>query len=143
MRRFVTVTIGLLLCAVLLVACGDEGESSDTTAASADLDRFCELGRQLDEEGTKVFGELEQDKNATQEDFEQAEADFIEDNAAVLDEVTQVAPEEIKDQVEVLVQAQRARAGLGDEPEGDEQKAEQEIQKFESENCAEGGDDNG
>jgi len=123
-----------------MAACGDDDndEAADTTA-SADVGRYCELTKQLDEAGSEAFRELEQDPKATQKDFEEAEADFVRQHEADLDELAEVAPEEIQDDVPVLVAGLRGRAGLEEQPPDDQElkKAERAITRFERTNCPE------
>ena len=120
-----------------LVACGDDEEARDEASASADLARFCELSRELDEAGTEVFKPLEQDPKATPEDFAKAEADFVKQIEPQLDEIAATAPEEIHEEAQILVASMRARGGLEDQPpdEEDAQEAEATLQQFEKENC--------
>jgi hypothetical protein len=130
----------LAVAALLLLAVagcgGDDGNGGETTAA-ADLDRYCELTQQLDQAGTEAFRELEQDPEATREDFEQAEADFVREHDAELDEIVEVAPAEIQDEIQVVIAATRGRAGLEEQPPAkqDERVAERTVQRFERENC--------
>ena len=92
-----------LLAVFAIAACGDDDDEAAETTASADVDRYCELTKQLDEAGSEAFRELEQDPKATEKDFEEAEADFVRQHQAELDELAEVAPEEIQDDVPVLV----------------------------------------
>jgi hypothetical protein len=130
----------LLLCTFAVAACGgdddDDGGGGDTTA-SADVDRYCELSKQLDEAGSEAFRELEQDPDATEQDFEQAEADFVRQNEAELDELAQVAPDEIQEDVDVLLAALRGRAGLEETPPDEDaaEEAERALTRFERNNC--------
>lgn len=105
--------------------------------ATADVDRYCELSQQLDEAGSQAFRELEQDPSATREDFEQAEADFVREHEAELEEITQVAPPEIQNEVQVLISSIRGRAGLEEQApdEQAERQADQTIRRFERQNC--------
>lgn len=131
---------GLAVAALLVLgvaACGGgDGDGGETTAA-ADLDRYCELTQQLDQAGTEAFEALEQDPKATRKDFEQAEADFLREHEPEFEEIVQVAPKEIQDEVRVLLAATRGRAGLEEQPPNkqDEQTAQQTVQQFERENC--------
>ena len=97
------------------------------------------MAKQLDEAGSEAFRELEQDPEATEKDFEEAEADFVRQHEAELDELAEVAPEEIQDDVPVLLASLRDRAGLEEQPPDDQElkKAERAITRFERENCPE------
>ena len=101
-----------LTAAIGLMACGDDEEGGDGTAASEDLARYCELARELDEVGSETFKALEQDPKATPQDFAKAEADFVEEVNPQLDEIAEVAPEEIQEEAQVLVASVRARGKL-------------------------------
>jgi hypothetical protein len=125
------------VAAILLAAgCGDADE--DTSGATVDIARYCEITQQLDEAGTEEFEELEQDPDATREDFEAAERRLYEENEDLIAEGQRVAPPEIQDELEILVAGLRSRAGLGDEApdRADARAAERAIEKFEKENCA-------
>ena len=126
-----------LLAVLAIAACGgDDDEAADPTA-SADIGRYCELTKELDDAGSEAFRELEQDSEATQKDFEEAEADFVRQHEAELDELAEVAPEEIQDDVPVLLAGLRGRAGLEEQPPDDPElkKAEKAITRFERQNC--------
>ena len=133
-------SLGLAIALTLtlgLVACGDDDEGGDETNGSADLARYCELSQELDEAGSEAFKELEQDPNATPEDFARAEADLVKEIDQQLDEIATIAPDEIQEEAQILVASVRARGGLGDQPpdEQEAQEAEAAIQRFEKENC--------
>jgi outer membrane PBP1 activator LpoA protein len=130
-----------LLAALLLAGCGDDDDTTTPvgteTVATADVERYCELSKELDAAGEEQFEALEQDPNATNEDFEEAEADLVESNEAQLEEIQQVAPPEIAADVGVLVAGLRARAGLeeGGPSEREQNQAEIRIDAFENDNC--------
>jgi hypothetical protein len=127
----------VLLSLLFAAACGDDDDEAGDTTPSADVDRYCELSQQLDEAGSDAFRELEQDPGATEQDFEQAEAEFVRGHEAELDELAEVAPEEIQADVAVLLASLRGRAGLEEQPPDDQaaEKAEKTVQRFERENC--------
>jgi non-homologous end joining protein Ku len=115
--------------------CGDDDDDEGAPAAEASVERYCELSRQLDRAGQKVFEDLEQDPEATSKDFEAAERQLVEENEEPLQEIQEVAPAEIRDDVATLVQALRARAGLGEPPQANSGAAERRITEFERESC--------
>jgi hypothetical protein len=120
-----------------LAGCGDDDESGGNgDSASADLARYCQLTAELDKAGQDFFKKLEQ-QNASEQEFEKAEREFIEQNEAKIQEVAQVAPAEIAPDVEILVESQRSRAGLSSTPVNEEQvqPAEQRLREFEQQNC--------
>ena len=84
----------------------------------------------------KTFEDLEKDPDATPKDFQAAERQLVDENEDSLDELQEVAPAEIKNDVAILVHALRARAGLEAEVPPDAEAAETRITKFEKQNCA-------
>jgi hypothetical protein len=130
----------VLVAPAFLAGCGDDASDTSTTdaAAASDPARYCELTEELDAAGEEVFAPLEQDQNATREDFEQAEAQLVEENQDQLEEIQQVAPPEIQPDVETIVSALYVRAGLeGAGPSNSEVgAAEKRLDAFEKENCA-------
>ncbi len=136
----IAASAAVLLLALALPACGDDEESttsSEESAAVPDLERYCELSLELDAAGEETFAELENDPDATRADFEQAEQELIEDNAANLDEIQSVAPDEIQADVETLIAGLQVRAGLASEgpPEEEAASAEERLDEFETANC--------
>jgi hypothetical protein len=136
-RSATSFAIGLGLVAVLITGCGDD---DDTTEASGDVDRYCELVAELDEAGSDAFAELEADDAATEADYARTERQFIDDHADEFDELREVAPEAIADDLEVLLTEQEKRASGGDQEETSDEAeaAEERIGEFEEKNCAAG-----
>ena len=60
---------------------------------------------------------------------------MVEENEGSLEELDEVAPDEIKDNVAMRVQALRAQAGLEAEVSPDAEAADTRIDKFEKQNC--------
>ena len=138
--RLLSLILFALALGVALPACGDDDDDNgvDTGArtAVADVGRYCELTKQVDEAGEETFRELEQDPDATEEDFEALEREFVETHQEELDEIVRVAPDEIREDIDVLIAATRSRAGLGPEvPESESEAAERRVNAFEEENC--------
>ncbi len=142
MRRAVLITATVV--ALGLAACGDDDNDSSaattasTTAAVAarDVDRYCALTRELDAAGEKFFSGLGRD--ASEQEFEDAERRFIERSAAKLDELQRVAPPQIEDDVATLLAGQRERAGLQAAAQVDESEAsaaEKRVRAFERRSC--------
>jgi hypothetical protein len=128
--------LALVASGLLAIGCDDDDNGEDDDAAGPDVERYCQLTAELDRAGEEAFQGLEQDPQATEEDFEAAEKEFVESHQAQLDEVEQVAPEEISQDVETLSNALRARAGLGPEvDEAEEAAADKRVQGFEQQNC--------
>ena len=129
-------TIGIVAAVALVgFGCGDDDGDDGAPAATASVERYCELTRELDQAGGKVFEELEKDPDATPKDFQAAERQLVEDNEESLDELQEVAPVAIKDDVASLVHALNARAGLEAKVPQDADAAETRITKFEKQNC--------
>lgn len=115
---------------LLVAACGDDEEDA------GDVERYCEVSRELDEAGTDHFEALEADETATEDDFAEAERQFVEDNEEEIDELIESAPEEIRGDVETFVEAMRSGelSAEGGPPE-DAVAAEEDIVAFEEANC--------
>jgi hypothetical protein len=131
----------VLVAPAFLAGCGDDASDTSTTteaAAAADPTRYCELTEELDAAGEEIFAPLEQDQNATREDFEQAEAQLVEENQGQLEQIQQVAPPEIRPDVETIVSALYVRAGLEEAGPSNSEvgAAEKRLDAFEKENCA-------
>ena len=143
MARVIRSTASLLAAIALLAAgCGDEdkdGPAPQPTPAAAaperDVDRYCALVDELDKAGDAVFEELERE-NASRRQFREAEQALVQQIGPKLDELEQVAPEEIARDVETLVASVRARAGEGpDVPRKDIAAAEERVEAYEEGNC--------
>jgi hypothetical protein len=135
--RLIGLILILLLCPALLAACGDDDDddAGGTEVAEADTGGYCELSAELDRAGQEQFEALEEDGNATEADFEAAEREFVESHEAELEEIQELAPDEIAGDVALLVEGLRARAGLdGAEPSG-LGRAEERVDQFETQNC--------
>jgi hypothetical protein len=131
--------VALLALGLVAAGCGDDDEEEPAQPeATADVDRYCELARQLDKAGDKVFARLEE-QEASRNEFKEAEAELFRTNEAEIEELQQVAPPEIQADVETLVARFQARAGLGDDAPTVKQRevAEERVTQFEEENCGE------
>lgn len=121
-----------VLVAVALAGCGNSDETGSTQ--TADRNRYCELSAQLEQSAEEHFAQL--DRSASQEDFQQAHVEFIDENQAEIDELPEVAPEEIQGDIETVLAGMRAQAG--EEVEVDEAEidaADQRTRDFERDNC--------
>lgn len=107
------------------------------TGPDANVERYCALVQELDEAGADAFAELEADESATDEDFAAAERQFIEDHQDKFDELRDIAPEEIANDVDVLLAAQEQRAAGGEQEDvaPEVAAAEERIGAFEDEHC--------
>lgn len=121
----------LVLVAAVVGACADDGDDD----AAGDVNRYCELTAELDAAGSEAFAALEGDESATDEDYAQAEADFIEAHQDDFDAILDAAPNEIRDDLQVILDAQERRADGNDEPIEGADEAEERILDFEDANC--------
>lgn len=121
--------------AVVGFGCGDDDRDEGAPDATASVERYCELTRELDRAGGEMFEDLEKDPDASRKDFEAAERQLVQENEQSLEELQDVASAEIKDDVAILVEALRARAGLEAEVPPDAEAAETRVTKFEKQNC--------
>ena len=139
--------IFLVLAAGVSASCGDGDDQSpaegtaETSGGSkeadaGDVERYCAITKELDRAGSEFFKELEQDPSATAKDYQEAEADFIEEYEAELNELASEAPPEIQEDLRVLLAALKGRAGLGPAVDKEEAlEAQANIQKFEKAEC--------
>jgi len=143
MTRTQLAPLALAAAAVLaLSACGDDepsaAASSATTAAEAaggDVDRYCELTAELDAKGETLFADLPQD--APPEEVQRLEQQLLEEVAPSFEELIEVAPDAIEDDVPILLDGIRARAATGEDPNQEASSAaEERILAFEEANCA-------
>jgi hypothetical protein len=137
--RLAPLALGAAL-ALVLPACGDDEspttstEAATTSVAGGDVDRYCELTAELDAMGEQLFADLSQD--AAPEEVVQREQQLVEQASAHFDELVEVAPDAIADDVPVLLDGIRARAATGEDPDQEASSAaEERILAFEEENC--------
>jgi hypothetical protein len=132
-RRFMSVAVATAVLAVAAVGCGDDDDES----SGGNVERYCELVEELDQAGTEAFAALEADESATDEDYAAMESQFLEEHADDFDELREVAPDEIADDVDVILTAQEERAAGGEQEEPSEaaSAAEERIGEFEDANC--------
>lgn len=134
MTRPLKTPLALLAAAAALAACGEDAPERPAAVASAD--RYCALTRELEAAGEEHFASLGRD--ATPEQYETAEREFVKGQAARMDELEAAAPPEIAGDVRVLLAAQRERGGLPvDEPVGQKAAtaAEERVLAYEREHC--------
>ena len=126
---------GLALVAAVATGCGDDDED-----AGGDVERYCQLVDELDQAGTEFFAALEENESAPDEDFANAEQQFLEENADDIEELREAAPVEIADDIDVLLAAQAQRAAGGDQEESSEEAAaaEERVLNFADANCTDG-----
>lgn len=128
--------------ALALAACGEDepatqsaAGSSATSADSGDADRYCELTAELEGLGEQIFADVPED--ASPEEYMRLEQQLLEKGSAQLEELERVAPEEIADDVSVMLDGMRARAATGEDPNQDAASAaEERVLAWEEQNCA-------
>ena len=100
------VTVPLVVAGLAFTTgCGDDGEES-----RGDVGRYCELVHEVEVE----FSSLDIDESATPDDVARLRLDFIEAHQDEFDELREVVPDEIREEVEFLRQAERQLADGGD-----------------------------
>jgi hypothetical protein len=139
--RLAPLALGAAL-ALALTACGDDespttqssAESAPASAEGGDVDRYCELTAELDAQGEQVFADLPED--APPEEVRRREQQLLEQVSPQFDELLEVAPDAIEDDVPILLDGIRARATTGEDPNQEASSAaEERILAFEEENC--------
>jgi hypothetical protein len=132
------VTLLSAALAIGVVACGDDDDAS--TAAAPDLDRYCELVDELDAASAAIFGEFEGDAQLSEADIAEAQQRFFDENEDQIEELERVAPNEIRDDVELSIESTRARAEEEDTdiPEQDVVDANLRLQEFRRNECPKG-----
>jgi hypothetical protein len=144
--RLAPLALGTAL-ALALTACGDDeapttrssAESASTSAEGGDVDRYCELVAELNALGEQIFAGLPEE--AAPEEVMLREQELVEQGAAQLDELERVAPDEIADDVPVVLDDLRARAATGEQPDAEAASAaEERVRAFDEEHCPAGAD---
>ena len=127
-------TVFALVLMVAVTACGGD---DDDSGAAGDVDRYCALTGELDAAGEEAFADLEQREDATEEDFAAAEASFLAEHEDELTELAEAAPEEIRADAEMVLDAMRRFAeGESDARDSAEvQAADERVNAFEEERC--------
>ena len=108
--------------------------------AAADLDRYCTAIGQLDAASNKIFAQLRQGGQISSDQLATAEKRFLQQNGDTIDELQQVAPEEIRADLATSIEASRVRAGLasGGPSAAEEAAAAQRVREFRKQNCPSG-----
>lgn len=130
-----------------VAACSDDEPTStrSSTAAAAsssaggDVDRYCALTAEFDALGEQLFADLPED--ASDEEYLARERQLVEQLSPRFDELLEVTPDPIADDVPVLLDGMRARAANGSDPDQEASSAaEERILAFEEQNCPAGPD---
>ena len=136
------IAMSMSLFALILAGCGDDEEpAADKSAPAAESEQaggvqeYCDLVAKLDRTGDEFFEKLERE-NASTAEFRQAEKEFVKVIEPDLDELQELAPEEIASDLETLVASVRARGGAGPAvPRKESDAAEKRVQAYEKEHC--------
>lgn len=113
---------------------GAEEGGAAAVAGGPDVDRYCELKQQLDRAGADFFREQ---RDVSRQEFQRAGREFLREQAAPLEELQQVAPGGIQDDIRIFVQS--ARAFLGGAEAGPApsrgRAAERRLASFDRKSC--------
>lgn len=128
-RRGAALAVAAVL-AIALGACSDDDDdaSGDAEVATAD-ERYCELTAEVEAQAEETFSGLGED--ADEEQVAAAQAQLLEEVDDELDEMADVAPAEITDDVEAYVAFFRAQM----RNEEAEEVSDERILAWEEENC--------
>lgn len=125
--------LALLVLTMGAAGCGDE-EDGQPAAAAGDVERYCELTAQLDRAGEEAFKGLSEE--SAESDLRAAIRRLLDDNRDAIDEIQQVAPPEIREDVATFVEGQEQAAEVGEKAFTQEvQDAEKRITAFEKREC--------
>ncbi|MFD2092189.1 hypothetical protein [Blastococcus deserti] len=138
--RVAPLALGAAL-ALTLTACSDESAGrqpsatpATTSAGGGDVDRYCELTAELEALGEQIFADVPED--APLEEHMRREQQLLDQASVQLDELAEVAPDEIRADVLVFLDDMRARAATGQQPDAEAAlAAEDRILAFEEEHC--------
>ena len=133
MKRLVSVVI--VVVAIGLGACGDDQGGGDSaprrSEGAGSAPEYCDLIEELNKRSESLDNLPE---NPTPEQAQDVFADFVEDNAELLDDLVDAAPEEIGPDVEAFIAAFRTAATEGDFT-AIEAADNTRIDEYESKNC--------
>lgn len=116
--------------AITLGACSDDDDDASGDAeVAADEERYCELTAEVEAQAEETFSGLGED--AGEEEVAAAQAQLLEEVDDELDEMVDVAPPEIADDVEAYVAFFRAQM----RNEEAEEVSDERILAWEEENC--------
>jgi hypothetical protein len=137
-----TTLVALTVTGLVLVGCAgrEPGPApAAPTPAPGDVTRYCSLVAEVNNIGERVFADMPEDAPPTEVGRRQGL--LVEQAAAQLGEMQQVAPAQIRSDVAVFLTDLRARttALQGPDPAA-AQAAEERIRNFEAQNCELGPD---
>lgn len=147
MRTSTRAWLAAIALTAALTACGSEDTAAPSSSEplggasgeTGDVDRYCGLVEELNAVGERVFADLPDNPSA--EEVMAREQRFVKEAAPQLEELEEVAPEEIREDVPVFLDDLRARAETGESPDPEAAgAAEQRIRAFEEDNCPGGPD---
>jgi hypothetical protein len=135
-----TTLVALAITGLVLVGCASrEPDPAPAAPAPGHVTRYCSLVAEVNNIGERVFADMPEDAPPTEVGRRQGL--LVEQAAAQLGEMQQVAPAQIRSDVAVFLTDLRARttALQGPDPAA-AQAAEERIRKFEAQNCELGPD---
>lgn len=143
--RLAPLALGAALTLVV-PACSDEEPTTQSstgpasvTAESGDVDRYCTLTEDMNALGKEIFADVPED--ATAEQVMALQQQLVDRGAAILEEMEEVAPEEIREDVAVFNDDLRARAATGQSADEEAAAAAEESSRaFADEHCPGGAD---
>lgn len=132
--RWLGLTLAGLAAVTAIAACGDDDD------AEGDVERYCEILDELEVRGNEIFEGLESDPDASDEDFEAAERDFVESSEDEFEELVETAPEDLREDVRTVLDGIRQRGGLevdNEVSEEEEAAADEQVRAFAEAECGE------
>jgi hypothetical protein len=138
--RLLAALAATAMAALVLSACGGDGDDSTTTALKPDADRYCQLLTELSDNTNQAYDALQAslpDTTPTADQLAATQRQINEDNADLINELRQVAPTEIQDDFNLSADSaiERANAGDAGKPPKDVIDASERLAKFAKQNC--------
>lgn len=146
MRRGARGTAAVAAAALAFAGCGgDDGDSAaqqsqsgggqaTQAAQDGDVERYCQLARQLERNAEQHFSRLGEGTSPTE--FRTAHVEFIEANQETIRAIPQAAPAQIRDKIETTLAGMRQQAGEQvDVSEADIEAADRKLKAFEQQRC--------
>lgn len=142
-RRGARGTAAVATAALAFAGCGgDDGDSAaqqsqtggGQAAQDGDVERYCQLARQLERNAEQHFSRLGEGTSPTE--FRKAHVEFIEANQETIRTIPQAAPAQIRDEVKTTLAGMRQQAGEQvDISEADIEAADRKLKAFEQQRC--------
>jgi hypothetical protein len=138
--RLLTALAATCVVALAMSACGGGGDDSSTTALKPDVDRYCQLLKELSDNTNQAYNDLQAslpDTTPTADQLAATQRQINEDNADLINELRQVAPTSIQDDFNLSADSaiERANAGDAGRPPKDVIDATERLAKFAKQSC--------